>query len=198
MIHVQDYNLPVLSLVTLPNLILAALPSLPLSARGAAEAAPLPRAPKNDDTILEEDEDADADADGEWEDDEDVKRPFDENRAGTLELTPALLDAFTSVLEERRVELRFTSGDWGGMAAGLEGGYKLVMSAETIYAEDSVGPLLDVIRAATANFVEKKEAKEEKEERLEDSLGALNVHDEWAGVRLAQGEAVILIAAKVS
>lgn len=195
MIHVQDYNLPVLSLVTLPNLVLAALPSLPPSARAAADAAPLPARPQQVDTIAEEDEDAEDE--GEWEDEDDVKRPFDENRAGTLELSPALLDAFTSLLDERRVELRFTSGDWGGMATTLGGGYKLVMSAETIYAEDSVGSLLDVIRAATGQG-DKQETKETREERLEDSLGALNVHDEWAGVPLADGEPVILIAAKVS
>ncbi len=186
-IHVQDYNLPVLSLVTLPNLVLAALPSLPLSARGAAEAAAPERAPKShpEGTILEEEEE-------EWEDEDDAKRPFDPNAAGTLELTPALLDAFTSLLEEREVELRFTSGDWGGMAQSIEGGYKLVLSAETIYAEDSVGPLLDAMRASTSEY-----KKANGEEDLASSLGALQI-DDFAKAPLRESEPVILIAAKVS
>ncbi|BEI90095.1 uncharacterized protein CcaverHIS019_0301650 [Cutaneotrichosporon cavernicola] len=187
-IHVQDYNLPVLSLVTLPNLVLAALPSLPLSARGAAEAAALPRPPKSD-TIEEEPENEE-----DWQDqdeDEDIKRPFDPNAAGTLELSPAVLDAFTSLLEERGVELKFTSGDWGGMAQSV-GSYDLIMSAETIYAEDSVGPLLDVIRAASASS--KKENG--KENDLSDSLGALQI-DDFTRAPLSEGSSVILIAAKV-
>lgn len=200
----QDYNLPVLSLVTLPNLVLASLPSLPPSALAAAEAAPLPRPPKNEDTIAEEDEDAEEEEEEGWEDEDAPPRPFDPNSGGTLELSPALLDAFTTLLEERGVELRFTSGDWGGMAQVVEGRYGLVLSAETIYAEGSVGPLLDVIRASTREGGKgKKQAgetgKEGEEDAagLSDSLGALNVRDEWAGAPLREAEPVILIAAKV-
>ncbi|CAK9783705.1 hypothetical protein CC85DRAFT_260345 [Cutaneotrichosporon oleaginosum] len=190
-IHVQDYNLPVLSLVTLPNLVLAALPSLPLSARGAAEAAAPPRPAQThpEGTIMEEEEEDD------WEDEDDVKRPFDPNTAGTLELTPALLDAFTSLLEERGVELRFTSGDWGGMALSI-GAYQLVLSAETIYAEDSVGPLLDVLRASTDAGTKENGKGKEEEEELSDSLGALQI-DDFARAPLRESEPVILIAAKV-
>ncbi|GMK58124.1 hypothetical protein CspeluHIS016_0501560 [Cutaneotrichosporon spelunceum] len=194
-VHVQDYNLPVLSLVTLPNLVLAALPSLPLSARGAAEAAPAARLAKDADTIDEEPENEE-----DWEDeDEGAKRPFDPRSAGTLELNPALLDAFTALIEEAGVELRFTSGDWGGMAQSV-GSYDLVMSAETIYAEDSVGPLLDVIRAATSKERESEAATSEEREGengdLSDSLGALQI-DDFARAPLAEGKPVILIAAKV-
>lgn len=173
-LHLQDYNLPVLSLVTLPNLVLAALPSLPASARAAAE------------TAADEDEEDD-------EDDEAPRRPFDPTRAGTLDVTPALVDAFTALLKERGIDLVFTYGDWSGMAVDLAGEakYNLVLTAETIYAEESVGPLIDVLRGSVAPGAAKA-----KPVALEDSLEALSVGD-WSKEPLVVSDPVILVAAKV-
>ncbi|WOO78866.1 Histidine protein methyltransferase 1 [Vanrija pseudolonga] len=173
-LHLQDYNLPVLSLVTLPNLVLAALPSLPASARAAAE------------TAADEDEEDD-------DDDEAPRRPFDPTRAGTLDVTPALVEAFTALLEERGIDLVFTYGDWSGMAVDLAGEakYNLVLTAETIYAEESVGPLIDVLRGSVAPGAAKA-----KPVALEDSLEALSVGD-WSKEPLVVSDPVILVAAKV-
>ncbi|KAL1410142.1 hypothetical protein Q8F55_004145 [Vanrija albida] len=170
-LHLQDYNLPVLSLVTLPNLVLAALPFLPASARAAAE------------TAADEDEE---------DEDEAPRRPFDAARAGTLDVTPALVSAFTALLEEHGIDLVFTYGDWSGMAVELahEDKYKLVLTAETIYAEESVGPLIDVLRAAVAP------APAPKAQALEDSLEALSVGD-WSKEPLVASDPVVLVAAKV-
>lgn len=125
-----------------------------------------------------------------------MRLPFDASRAGTLDVTPALIAAFTEILDERGIELRFTYGDWSGMATEIkqEEAYGLILSAETIYEEASVGPLLDVLASASKRAV----AKEEKDEALEDSLGALQVRDDWASKPLATAEPVVLVAAKVS
>lgn len=109
-----------------------------------------------------------------------------------------LLNSFAELLEERGVELRFTYGDWGGMAAQLQGEkpYELVLTAETIYAEDSVAALTDVLRAVNRSRPADAPAPE-RSASLEDSLDALNVKDEWAQRPLAGSDSVILVAAKV-
>ncbi|KAL7419894.1 hypothetical protein Q5752_005810 [Cryptotrichosporon argae] len=122
-LHLADYNHLVLSLVTLPNLVLAALPFLPPSLLH-------PPAEETDVESLVPDAEA----------------------AGSLTLTPQLKDAFVVLLRERNVVLRFTYGDWSGLAGRLreeEGdGYGVVLTAETIYQESSVDALVDVLRAA--------------------------------------------------
>lgn len=177
-LHLQDYNLPVLSLVTLPNLILAAVPLLPAGLTRSVEV------------------DADEEAG-------DAGRPFDPSAAGSLEVTPALLAAFTDLLEEAGVELRFTYGDWGGMAVALatEEPYRLVLTAETIYAEDSMGALLDVLVTAARGETGSEGTRGSKnpamqDKPLEDSLGALDVRD-WTRPLASADEAVVLVAAKV-
>lgn len=172
-LHLQDYNLPVLSLVTLPNLILATLPFLPDSARGCAKAQ-----------IVGDEEDI----------------PFSPKLPGTLELSPAVLDAFQSALEDAGVELRFTHGDWSGMAAEVakDSPYNLILTAETIYAEGSVGALLDLLKAAARDGDVKvvKEIKATNDESVEQALDGLAL-DDWAKKPLRE-QSVILLAAKVS
>lgn len=169
-LHLQDYNLPVLSLVTLPNLILATLPFLPESARGCARAQ-----------IVGDEEDI----------------PFSPKLPGVLELTPAVIDAFQSALEEAGVELRFTHGDWSGMAQNLakDTPYDLVLTAETIYAEGSVGALLDLLKAAARDVEVVKEMKA-AQGSVEQALDGLAL-DDWAKKPL-RDQSVILLAAKVS
>ncbi|RSH94301.1 hypothetical protein EHS25_004104 [Saitozyma podzolica] len=197
-LHLQDFNLPVLSLVTLPNLLLASLPLFP------------PEAFHNPD-----------DAD-------DVESILpDLDIPGEIYVSDRVKGAWRELLEQRGVTLRFTYGHWGGLARDLQGGegqlrsakegiaggegegvgqggmgeYGLVMTAETIYAEESVTDLIGVLRSATArsgggSSGETRTLKRE-EVALEDSLGDLSVGDEWAWTPLRDGEPVILVAAKV-
>jgi hypothetical protein len=194
-LHLQDFNLPVLSLVTLPNLLLASLPFFP------------PEAFHNPD-----------DAD-------DVESILpDLDIPGEIYVSDKVKGAWRELLEQRGVTLRFTYGHWGGLArdlqgdkgqlrsakkgnAGVEGKgqgqgqgqggmgeYGLVMTAETIYAEESVTDLIGVLRNATArsgggSSGETRTLKRE-EVALEDSLGDLSVGDEWARTPLRNGEPV--------
>lgn len=169
-LHLQDYNLPVLSLVTLPNLILATLPFLPESARGCARAQ-----------IVGDEEDI----------------PFSAKLPGVLELGPAVLDAFQSALDDAGVELRFTHGDWSGMAAELakDEPYNLTLTAETIYAEGSVAALLDLLKAAARDVKVVKEMKADNTS-VEQALDGLAL-DDWAKKPLRE-QSVVLLAAKVS
>ncbi|EIW66165.1 hypothetical protein TREMEDRAFT_35357, partial [Tremella mesenterica DSM 1558] len=149
-IHLQDYNHLVLSLVTLPNLILATIPYLPRSI--------LQRSGSSMDEEAE----------------------VDFTQSANLDLTPELLIAFLDLLRENGVEVRFSSGDWSGLAEQLtdEKKYDLVLTAETIYSEGSVMPLLDVLRNSTRP-------------RSDEVLAAVDNES------LGRGESVILLAAKV-
>ncbi|WWC68870.1 uncharacterized protein I206_102806 [Kwoniella pini CBS 10737] len=171
-LHMQDYNSLVLSLVTLPNLILTALPFLP------TEALHVPT---------------------EEEDLEDVL-PDLEN-AGQFIITPILINAFKQLLKEKNIELKFTFGDWRGLANDLKiqnEGYDLVLTAETIYAEDNNSSLLGVLKEA----INKRSSQDEKQIHketinLEDSLGDLKVDDEWKNPLSERGNGFVLVAAKV-
>ncbi|WVQ94707.1 hypothetical protein IAU59_001787 [Kwoniella sp. CBS 9459] len=178
--HLQDYNSLVLSLVSLPNLILSSLPFLPSEVLHAPE------------------------------DEEDVEAVLpDLEQPGNIHLTPALIGAFTTLLNERGVELVFTYGHWAGLASELqpqdkEGenaeqpqGYGLILTAETIYAEESHGSLLDVLRSGVKKG--SKGVVEHVNVGLEDSLGDLKVDDnEWKRRPLKDGgDGFVLVAAKI-
>lgn len=139
----------------------------------------------------------------------------DITQPGVLPITPAVKSTFKRLLHENNVELRFTYGAWGGLAKDLrerEGGdetdkrrraYDLVLTSETIYAEDSVDDLIAVLRSATAtaNGDDKATAKatanlHKVEVSLEEGLGELQL-DRWKCEALTSGEGVVLVAAKV-
>ena len=170
-LHMQDYNLSVLQLVTLPNLLLAALPFL----------LPASLDPPNDAVDLE-------------------SAPSDLTRPGDLNVTPAFKKSFKKMLEEKSVDLTFSYGHWSGFARNLreEGGdYGLVMTAETIYANGSVEPLIDVLRAAICR--KKKEHVGRGEIGLEERIGKLDMADGWAKTPLREvQEGMTMVAAKVS
>ena len=131
-----------------------------------------------------------------------------------LAITPRVKDAFKRLLEENDVELRFTYGGWAGLATDLRDGkvsaganspsaigraYDLVLTSETIYAEDSVDDLIAVLRAANARAASDGEAEpapKHLDVKLEDSLGELKL-EAWKRQPLADGEGVIMVAAKV-
>lgn len=101
-------------------------------------------------------------------------------------------------METRNVELKFTYGYWGPFAQDIEAGkehYDLVMTSETIYAEESVDDLTAVLRAG---YKAKEISSVEKVEvGLEESLEDLKL-DSWKSKPLAESsETVILVAAKV-
>lgn len=171
MFHLQDFNRPVLELVTLPNLLLSLLPHLPVE-------------------VLHENS---------AEDNEVEDLAPDLTKPGVVSITPAVKEAFKSLLETQHIELKFTYGFWSGVAADIKASeerYDLVLTSETIYAEESVDDLIAVLRAAykskTENTVEKVEVD------LEESMGDLQL-DAWRTRLLAEtSETVALVAAKVS
>lgn len=169
--HLQDFNRPVLELVTLPNLLLALLPHLPVE-------------------VLHENTPEDSEV-------EDLVP--DLTKPGVVSITPSVKDAFKKLLDQRNVELRFTYGYWGPFAADItksEEGYDLVLTSETIYAEESVEDLMSVLRAAYRS--KDKSTVEKIEVGLEESLGDLRL-ESWRTKSLVEGsETVILVAAKVS
>lgn len=166
-LHLQDYNLLVLQLVTLPNLLLAALPYLPPDSLREAEDAP------------------------------DVEAVVpDLNAAGHLTITQSVKDAFKRILSDHGVDLEFTYGHWAGLATNLKKEKKrfdLILTAETIYAEESVDDLVSVLRAVSS-----KQADSDKVEvELEDTFGRMSMKEDWPR-DLSNGEGVVLVAAKVS
>lgn len=139
---------------------------------------------------------------------------IDYEHGGDIAITPDLKDAFVQLLKEKKVELNFTYGHWGGLAReieteqaeeqGGERGYELVLTAETIYSEASVESLIQVLRVANGTAADEAGAngKEGKVQvGLEDSMENLGVQDAQQGkdgkLALNDGERVILVAAKV-
>ncbi|KAK1920887.1 hypothetical protein DB88DRAFT_501389 [Papiliotrema laurentii] len=167
--HLQDFNKPVLELVSLPNLLLALLPHTP------------PEALRENDPESNEIEEVLVD----------ITKP------GILTITETVKTAFKDLLAQRNVELRFTYGHWSGLAESIqeEGRYDLVLTSETIYAEESVDDLLAVLRASYRG--EQAEGRGRVEVGLEESLDSMRLSP-WKTRPLRDGsETVILIAAKV-
>lgn len=170
-LHLQDYNQLVLSLVSLPNLILAALPYLPPEVLRLADEGDEPI-----ETVVP-----------------DLEEP------GNLSLNKDLVEAFQKLLKERGIELIFTYGHWEGLSKKLKeekDGYGLVLTAETIYSQDSTPALIDVLREAVGKSgpIEHKADVE-----LESSLEDLRVKDDWTKRPLREiSSGLALVAAKVS
>lgn len=117
-LHVQDYNRPVLSLVSLPNLLLAALPYLPPEAFHPGEDVP----------------------------DVEAVLPDLEN-GGELAITAVLKAAFATLLAERGVNLRFSWGGWGSMAEQMKDSKARLTCFRDVFADGyrwrEVRPRLD-------------------------------------------------------
>ena len=181
--HLQDFNLVVLQLVTLPNLVLACLPFLPAevfhSEPPENDAARTKRHRPNDiEAILP-----------------DLDKP------GELTTTPILIAAFRDLLNEHHIELRFTHGHWSGLAQQVEeaaeGRYHLIMTAETIYAEDSVSDLLSVLRSSWGATIPSDDQITPFSD-IDEGLGSMQLREDWDIKPVAsQDETVILVAAKV-
>ncbi|EPQ27363.1 uncharacterized protein PFL1_04902 [Pseudozyma flocculosa PF-1] len=159
-LHLCDYNLQVLRLVTLPNLILAwyfsaashayRTSAQTLEARHEETRQLKSRGQDHFDTAARA-EASSASAEGAG--------------PGELSLDDSLCDAFQKSLDERNISLRFYSGSWQGLqpeeiladAAGASsakeqastasrGYFDLILSAETIYSLDTLPLFTDVLR----------------------------------------------------
>jgi hypothetical protein len=106
------------------------------------------------------------------------------DQPGHLQITGQIKGAFKTVLEERGIKLEFTYGHWAGLAKEIKQEYDLVLTAETIYAEESVDDLIKLLQAAVGVATEQAEPA---------SSG--NKEDWPTGI--AQGERIVLVAAKV-
>ncbi|KAL0571240.1 large subunit of alpha-aminoadipate reductase, partial [Marasmius crinis-equi] len=122
-IHLQDYNVSALELVTFPNTVLAWYMS------------PASEAFRNSQPALME-----------GETDGNVFPPPDPTVSAEISITEELKTAFLSSLRERHISLRFFSGSWSTFDVDKTGGkYDLVLTSETVYRMESVPSLIDVI-----------------------------------------------------
>lgn len=198
--YLQDYNLAVLELLTLPNIILtwcqyrSLIPQpTPLNSSIDTDRSPLA------DAYRQELED---------EGIEEVKDPKEAD--GELTLSPELKAAFIASLTEHRIELRFFCGQWGGLpellrrAAGSEKPrFDLVMTSETIYQMASLPSLLDLLEFACRGSgpgASVKPAHVDRDAMDEDDAAVLmDLSDEQGELaRLAAASGTVcLVAAKV-
>ncbi|KAF3928136.1 hypothetical protein AA313_de0204463 [Arthrobotrys entomopaga] len=122
-----DYNIDVLRLVTLPNLILAYLQNTPHFSASSSSSSSNP-----------EDE---SEADGEPRE---------------IELSSEIIKSFLSALSSRNITISFLSGSWSPAMISLIHGveypstdkqkmYTLILASETIYSPDSIPLFVDMI-----------------------------------------------------
>lgn len=106
--------------------------------------------------------------------------PADPTEAGDLQLTPVLLEAFTASLKEHGVTLRFFSGSWETFdvktTLGESGGrYDIVLTSETIYRTDSLGPLVDLMWQACTGSYDVRKEQETSVEKLASAASELSL-----------------------
>jgi len=102
-----------------------------------------------------------------------------------LDITDEIKESFKSLLEKQGIELEFSYGHWAGLAHDV-GGFDLVLTAETIYAEESVDDLLSVLRASTRSAGS-----------VENGMDKMSMQGKDNWTEDIQNETVILVAAKV-
>jgi hypothetical protein len=101
-----------------------------------------------------------------------------------------VVSRFKARLREHNIELEFSYGPWTGLAvhlAGAETKQDLILTAETIYREDSVSSLIDVLKNGSTKHMSTKPEMND----LSD-LDKLKLNGDWP-----VGETVVLVAAKV-
>jgi len=90
--------------------------------------------------------------------DEDVAPFIDPRTAGELPITPELKMAFLESLESLNISLRFFAGSWEAfdtLKTIGPAGYDIVLTSETIYRNDSLPPLITLMRAASCGSSDK-------------------------------------------
>jgi hypothetical protein len=115
--------------------------------------------------------------------------PETELSPGHLDITDEIKESIKSLLEKQGVELEFSYGHWAGLSKELDR-FDLVLTAETIYAEESVDDLLSVLKSAS-----NRSAGNGPVENGMDKM-SMQEKDNWT--EDIRNETVILVAAKVS
>jgi hypothetical protein len=104
-----------------------------------------------------------------------------------LDITDEIKESFKSLLGKQGVELEFSYGHWAGLAPDV-GGFDLVLTAETIYAEESVDDLLSVLKSASTRSAGS----------VENGMDKMSMQEKDKWTENIRNETVILVAAKVS
>ncbi|TFK68302.1 hypothetical protein BDN72DRAFT_950267 [Pluteus cervinus] len=129
-IHLQDYNVSVLQLVTLPNILLTWCRSAHIRANLVLC------------FLLDNSHAA-------FEFRSTEPKSEDDAEALEIEITPDLTSAFVSSLKDYKVHLRFFAGSWATFNLQSCGGaYDIVLSSETIYQTSSLPSLVALLKAA--------------------------------------------------
>jgi len=111
--------------------------------------------------------------------------PETELSPGHLDITEEIKDSFKSLLGKQGIELEFSYGHWAGLSKELDR-FDLVLTAETIYAEESVDDLLSVLKASTRSAGS-----------VDNGMDKMSMQDKDNWIEDIQNETVILVAAKV-
>ncbi|KAF9911362.1 Histidine protein methyltransferase 1 [Linnemannia zychae] len=158
-VDLQDYNDQVLKFVTLPNVLLNThvrpdqQPEQTEDDDEEEEEKPAPKEPKSPTADGQEadDESEDADDDEEEEDPEQEKNPEDGDFENVeLDLPDSDADRL-ALMQKVEAQSRFFLGDWSGLVELLgfksdEDKYDLILTSETIYAEESHEKLYATIK----------------------------------------------------
>lgn len=119
---------------------------------------------------------------------------IDPSNPGELPITPELKAAFILSLRELNISIRFFSGSWNTFNS-LEtigrGGYDILLTSETIYQNESLQPLITLMRmACTRNL-------ETPLENLVASQLKINEDSNAKMVESGDPERLCLVAAKI-
>jgi len=127
-LYLQDFNRSVLELITLPNIMLVWYMSLSsASYRDAFKAG--------------------TDVDGSSE--HPPLPPFDPGAPGELPINPPLVAAFLESLSDKNLHIHFLCGSWG--TYNIDRRFDIILTSETMYRQESISDLLDVLWKAYAN-----------------------------------------------
>jgi protein-histidine N-methyltransferase len=113
--------------------------------------------------------------------------PETELSPGHLDITEEIKASFKLLLEKQGVELEFSYGHWAGLSKDLDR-FDLVLTAETIYAEESVDDLLSVLTSSSRS----------EGGSVEKGMDKMSIQDKDNWTEDIRNETVILVAAKVS
>lgn len=142
-IHLQDYNASVLQLMTLPNMVLTWC-AYGLSCFDIIYTL-IHDAPIFADSSIH------ADPYRYTTDDSETATTIDLNVPGEVIITPQLKSAFLESLASLNITLRFFSGSWdtfNSLETAGRSGYDILLTSETIYRTESLGPLINLMYSA--------------------------------------------------
>lgn len=143
-LYLQDFNRSVLELITLPNIILAWCKSPGLS-RGTIIHRSIDMSPSS--ASYRDAFKAGTDVDESSE--HPPLPPFDPEAPGELPINPALVAAFLESLSDKNLHIHFLCGSWG--TYNIDRRFDIILTSETMYRQESISDLLDVLWKAYAN-----------------------------------------------